>query len=417
MSTIQVGGQLQPGTVDTPLDARSRVATLGDIANIPLPFVGMQFYVKATGKMYVVKSLKSKQIGPVVTENAAIDEYTEVGTGSGDGGQTDFTEFDNRYAQKDHDHEAGDVTGLQAALDGKAAADHDHEVGDVTGLQEALDGKAAADHDHEIGDVAGLQEALDGKAAADHDHAGAYAPLVEEKIPQQYFPEGVGARPSTIALPVPCDLDGENLTLVVDFSLTGEFVEGSEASYARVRMSDSYAKMRVFCNDSWEPVPGPSLGVPYYAGTVEFTLDQELFPGYVPGQKYYARYCWIDSSGNSGDWVGFAFRGDVADLVPIRTDDETPLRVVKEITKSGLIQLDYLDGEVQNFKLTGDASISLDYVSNVAFGEALIVNVKTDGHTLTVYNQPNSYTCSDDKTYVVVITNFGALNIAVTETV
>lgn len=104
MSTIQVGGQLQPGTVDTPLDARSRVDSLDDIANIPLPFVGMQFYVKATGKLYVVKSLKSRQIGPVVTENAAIDEYKEVGTGDGDGGKTDFTEFDNRYAQKDHDH-------------------------------------------------------------------------------------------------------------------------------------------------------------------------------------------------------------------------------------------------------------------------------------------------------------------------
>lgn len=99
MSTIQVGGQLQPGTVDTPLDARSRVATLGDIANIPVPFIGMQFYVKATGKMYVVKSLKSRQIGPVVTENAAIDEYTEVGTGGGSGGGVDLDELDQRYAR------------------------------------------------------------------------------------------------------------------------------------------------------------------------------------------------------------------------------------------------------------------------------------------------------------------------------
>ena len=82
MSTIQVGGQLQPGTVDTPLDARVRVDTLSAIASIPLPFVGMTFFVKATGKLYVVKSLKSKQIGPVVTENAAIDEYEEIGAGA-----------------------------------------------------------------------------------------------------------------------------------------------------------------------------------------------------------------------------------------------------------------------------------------------------------------------------------------------
>ena len=78
MSTIQVGGQLQPGTVDTPLDARARVDTVSAVAEIPLPFIGMTFFVKETGKLYVVKSLKSKQIGPVVTENAAIDEYEEL---------------------------------------------------------------------------------------------------------------------------------------------------------------------------------------------------------------------------------------------------------------------------------------------------------------------------------------------------
>ena len=78
MSVIQLGGQLQPGTVDTPVDARSRVETLADIANIELPYVGMIFYVRATGRSYVVKSLKSRQIGVVVVENAAIDEYAEI---------------------------------------------------------------------------------------------------------------------------------------------------------------------------------------------------------------------------------------------------------------------------------------------------------------------------------------------------
>ena len=61
MSTIQVGGQLQPGTVDTPLDARARVATLSAIASIALPYIGMPFFVTETGRLYVVKSLKSRQ--------------------------------------------------------------------------------------------------------------------------------------------------------------------------------------------------------------------------------------------------------------------------------------------------------------------------------------------------------------------
>jgi hypothetical protein len=54
------------------------------------------------------------------------------------------------------------VTGLQAALDGKAAISHTHAIADVTGLQAALNGKAASVHSHAIADVTGLQAALDG---------------------------------------------------------------------------------------------------------------------------------------------------------------------------------------------------------------------------------------------------------------
>lgn len=64
-----------------------------------------------------------------------------------------------------HTHAIVDVTGLQAALDGKAAASHTHTIANVTGLQAALDGKAASSHTHSIAQVTGLQTALDGKAA------------------------------------------------------------------------------------------------------------------------------------------------------------------------------------------------------------------------------------------------------------
>ena len=78
MNTIQVGGLLQPGTVDTVLDARARVETLDDIQNIQLPFVGMIFFVRETGRLYIVKTLKSRTIGVVVSENVAVGEYEEV---------------------------------------------------------------------------------------------------------------------------------------------------------------------------------------------------------------------------------------------------------------------------------------------------------------------------------------------------
>lgn len=57
------------------------------------------------------------------------------------------------------------VTGLQSALDAKAASSHTHAISDVTGLQSALDGKAASSHTHAIANVTGLQTALDGKAS------------------------------------------------------------------------------------------------------------------------------------------------------------------------------------------------------------------------------------------------------------
>jgi hypothetical protein len=46
-----------------------------------------------------------------------------------------------------HGHIIGDVTGLQSALDGKAAVSHGHIIGDITGLQSALDSKLSSEVD------------------------------------------------------------------------------------------------------------------------------------------------------------------------------------------------------------------------------------------------------------------------------
>ena len=62
-------------------------------------------------------------------------------------------------------------------------------------------------------------------------------------------------------------------------------------------------------------------------------------------------------------------------------------------------------------------SIDLDDVSNVPFGEALICNIRLTGGTLTVSNGTSNQTYMENKTYMVVITNFGTPQIAVTETI
>ncbi len=77
------------------------------------------------------------------------------------------TSLSSKYATKSHSHAMSDVTGLQDALDGKAASSHTHGMSDVTGLQNALDGKASSTHTHAMSDVTGLQDALNAKADAD----------------------------------------------------------------------------------------------------------------------------------------------------------------------------------------------------------------------------------------------------------
>lgn len=255
---------------------------------------------------------------------------------------------------------------------------------------------------------------LDGKAAKEHDHAGRYAPLQEGKIPSDCLPENTGAKPATITLPVPFDEDGDNVSLYVDIGTDPEF---AEETYTRIRMTDHYAKMRVFYNEMFHTLTEGHLGLPEYGATVSFTLDTEMFPGYIPGTTYYARYTWMDSKGAFDGWKGFMFSGDVADMAPIRMEYESPPSVKAETAASGTLSLDYIDGEIQNYRMSSDLSIDLDDVSNVPFGEALICNIRLTGGTLTVSNGTSNQTYMENKTYMVVITNFGTPQIAVTETI
>ena len=67
-----------------------------------------------------------------------------------------------------HTHPISQITGLQAALDGKqaagsyAASTHSHDIADVTGLQTALDGKQAAGS---YVTTSGLNELVDDRVA------------------------------------------------------------------------------------------------------------------------------------------------------------------------------------------------------------------------------------------------------------
>ena len=66
---------------DMPLDIRTRIETLDEIAKIEYPYVGMMFYCKETDKYYSVKSLKSEELVPGIPSTAIanyrIGEYEE----------------------------------------------------------------------------------------------------------------------------------------------------------------------------------------------------------------------------------------------------------------------------------------------------------------------------------------------------
>lgn len=71
------------------------------------------------------------------------------------------------FEPAEHDHEIADVTGLQSALEGKAASGHTHTTAQVTGLDSALAGKAASTHTHAVATsgAAGFLRQLDGSTS------------------------------------------------------------------------------------------------------------------------------------------------------------------------------------------------------------------------------------------------------------
>lgn len=91
--TIITSGAIRPSEKNTPTDARCRVATKADMADIPLPAVGLIVYVEDEEKFYVVGGLTANAMG---IENMLVDMdrvvalVTSTG-GSGGGGVDEAT--------------------------------------------------------------------------------------------------------------------------------------------------------------------------------------------------------------------------------------------------------------------------------------------------------------------------------------
>lgn len=99
---INAGGPIKPSGKDMPGDPRTRVNTFADIANIPVPYIGMPITVLQDetndGKMtdYIVKSLKANSLGAPNSLVDQVQRYVDY-LGAGSVSQDDINTAVNNY--------------------------------------------------------------------------------------------------------------------------------------------------------------------------------------------------------------------------------------------------------------------------------------------------------------------------------
>ena len=102
--TIAASGPFKPTGKDMPSDARTRVESYADIANIPNPHVGLKVTVKVdetnNNKMtdYIVKSLKANSAGianMLIDEVVRYADYLGLSSGSGSSSESGSVDTSN----------------------------------------------------------------------------------------------------------------------------------------------------------------------------------------------------------------------------------------------------------------------------------------------------------------------------------
>lgn len=97
---INVSGSLQTTAVNLPLDARSRIATLDDVATIVNPVLGGIFYCVATGRHYRITKLKAQTSGPFTVADKQVDTYEQLPSKSDVAAKADAEHTHAQYALK-----------------------------------------------------------------------------------------------------------------------------------------------------------------------------------------------------------------------------------------------------------------------------------------------------------------------------
>lgn len=114
---------------------------------------------------------------PATHPASIITGLAEVATS---GSYDDLTDKPTSMSPTAHTHAQSDITGLAAALSGKASTNHTHAQDDITGLADALAGKASSSHTHGAATTTanGMMSAAD-KAKLDGIATGANKTVVD----------------------------------------------------------------------------------------------------------------------------------------------------------------------------------------------------------------------------------------------
>ncbi len=388
MSTvIEVSGSIRPATVNTPLDERSRVQTVADILNIKNPELGGRVFVVENAKWYKITALKAGMVGPVEVDDTKVKTYEEVPDAAA------ITGLSNRIgtletAAGDQEEFNADVAANLGELQEKSEAQDNFNAG-VTAKHEQYDGKITeyngkfTDQDEFNADVAGHLESLQD----DVEQQAVFNTEVTEELTA--LKEGVEAKmpPAMFTLPIPQDKDNNTLSFIFDVCENGFF---DEEDTTHILMNDHLLKMELFSNGEFAGVPESGIGNPYYGDSISFTMDTDMFPDYVPGKTYYARYRWMDQATGRTDWWGFKFNHGMIDLRPVRTTFGDNSSVPDEESVDGEFTVDYLNGDVQRFILSNDAVLRKENILNIPFKQAIQVIINPNGHTLTLVNGASS---------------------------
>lgn len=269
---------------------------------------------------------------------------------------------------------------------------------------------------------------------------------------------------STITLPIPYDSQNQSVTLIVDFipyqnedqivQFKTEYINneniqvgsdnpfgmqyssnssnnsqsswlqydenGYGRSFYRVSMKNDLHRsyMRIYTNNRFVKITDSSLTVQNYGQNIVFTLNEDLIPNYQPGKTYYARYTWMDYSGNIMDWKGFKFSGDVVQSAQPQEKLQSQLKfyqfdeqIQNTLDYEGNFiypQFDYTNGQVQKLTLSGVTTFSCQNILNIPYGKTIKFIVNTIGYQVNLVNQDNITTTVNNVSKLLIqVTNIG----------